>query len=99
MKRLLISLGVVLLPTPALAQISAPNAPQGSYGRYDVERMREQIDQNREREEIVGDGSEEGRVNSSGDPLICRRAMPSTSSRLLRARRVCLTAKEWRRRQ
>ena len=99
MKRLIIAFGVMLLPTSAFAQISAPSAPQGSYGRYDVDRMREQIDQNRERENEVGDGSGESGVNSNGERLICRRAMASTTSRLLRAPRVCLTAREWRRRQ
>ena len=83
-----------LLPTPALAQLSGPfRAPQGPE-RFITDDMRRQIETNDERLDTDGN-----LVNAEGERLICRRSQHQTTSRLARAPRLCLTARQWRRRQ
>lgn len=73
--------------------------PAGSIGRYEDDRMQDQLQLVREREAAIGGGSQTGGVNANGERLICRRGTHGTESRMSRAPRICLTAREWRRRQ
>ena len=92
--RYLIALVVTLLPAPALAQIGGAYVAPQQADRFIDDDMQRQIETVDERT-AAGTQSDP----NSGERLVCRRATHRTESRMSRAPRICLTAREWRRRQ
>ena len=98
MKTSIFVVGAFLLAVPAAAQISAPAAPPTDQvpGRFISDDMNRQLETVDDRRTVGADGELR---NSEGERLICRRELHQTRSRMARAPRLCLTAKEWRERQ